>query len=468
MIMHVHQRKMTTNRQCASVWSQLLALVMTVICCQCLASSVYVSSVTARQRYPWNGKVDVEFELSSTRSNVVVNLSAVNQADWTVLPMNSFESIDGTHLTSPLIVHPGKNQIVWDAPADLPAGFKAQSLSIKVSAVSGVTPQEKLFCVIDLSGGTAASTFPVYYLNAIPVGGWTDEYKTTKLVLRRIPSGTFSMGHCGPEKTDPYYDRFTNDTVTLTRDFYIGVFEVTQKQYELVMGNNPSVYQGDLRPVEGVSYNMIRGSDKGSLFPSDEKYRYSADAGSFLAVIREKSGLVSLDLPTSAQWEYACRAGTVTMFSDGVYYSEENDLDTGSFVRGKHLGRYRDTQDDGRGGVSEHTDVGLYQPNNWGLYDMYGNVCEWCLDWCPLPAPYSGADLQNSGSGKGLVLTDPLGKPEGTYRTLRGGGWCTVSYYLQSGYNRWRMLPNETGSDGWWLTTNWQLSSIGFRLAIQP
>lgn len=103
---------------------------------------------------------------------------------------------------------------------------------------------EKAYCVIDVSGGTSASSYPVTYLDSCPIAGWGNEYKTTKILLRRIEPGTVKLGNTKP--------------VTLTKSFYMGVFEITQKQYQLVKGSNPSKYKGDTRPVESVSWNDIR------------------------------------------------------------------------------------------------------------------------------------------------------------------------------------------------------------------
>ena len=112
--------------------------------------------------------------------------------------------------------------------------------------------------------------------------------------------------------------------------------------------------------------------------------------------IRARTGL-NLDLPTEAQWEYACRVGTTSKYNNGG--STTNDL--------KLVGRYRHNHSDNKGGYSSyHTTVGSYQPNAWGLYDMHGNVWEWCLDW--FGSPFG---------------TDPKGAPTGKYRAGRGGSW---------------------------------------------
>lgn len=234
------------------------------------------------------------------------------------------------------------------------------------------------YCVIDLSAGPSAFVWPV---SSVSDGTFnTDEYKTTKLVLRRIEPGTFKMSG--------KYD------VTLTKPYYIGVFEVTQKQYELVTGRYPSEFKGDTRPVEHVSYGQLRGYSDGDKWPASS----AVEPLSFMGRLRACTGL-DFDLPTEAQWEYACRAGTTSMFNNGS--DSEDDM--------KELGRYGGNCADGRGGYSSnHTVVGAYMPNAWGLYDMHGNVWEWCLDWA--------GDLSGG-------VTDPKGPVAGALHILRGGCW---------------------------------------------
>ena len=269
--------------------------------------------------------------------------------------------------------------------------------AICCSAHSAIANRQ--YCVIDLSAGANASSDPVKYLDEQPKGGFnTDEYKKEKLVMRLIEPGTFKMeGHL----------------ITLSKPYYIGVFEVTQKQYELVIGSNPSQYKGDMRPVEQVSWNTIRGDSATCNWPSSA----NVDPNSFMGKIQARTGL-TFDLPTETQWEYACRAGTTSEYHNGG--SMAGDL--------KSLGRYRENRSDGKGGSSDaHTIVGSYQPNVWGLYDMHGNVREWCLDWWS----------ENLSSG----VTDPTGPSAGPYRVLRGGSWfvgagrCTSSHRDQYGYS---------------------------------
>ena len=243
-----------------------------------------------------------------------------------------------------------------------------------------------LYCVVDLSAGPNATNYPVSYLAAEPKGGWTDEYKTTKLVLRRIEPGTFIMGE---DQKNEFH------RVKITKPFYMGVFEITQKQYSLVTGGNPSRFKGDMRPVDKVSYNMIRGSSRGAQWPASS----AVDADSFMGKFRARTGL-EFDLPTEAQWEYACRAGTTTPLNSGNELTEVNMA---------AVGRTNQNRSDGKGGYPQHTTVGSYLPNAWGLYDMHGNQWEWCLD---LYEPLSSG-----------FKADPKGPIPGVSRVIRSGSW---------------------------------------------
>jgi len=178
---------------------------------------------------------------------------------------------------------------------------------------------------------------------------------TMKLVL--IPAGKFMMG----EEKDRH-------EVTLSKPFYVGVTEVTQAQYQAIMGTNPGKFKGATNPVEMVTWN---------------------NAEEFCKKTSEKTRQ-AVRLPTEAEWEYACRAGMATVFSFGDADSALDDYEW-----------YIDN-----GGGTTHP-VGQKKPNAWGLYDMHGNVREWCADW-----------FEDYPKG---AVTDPQGPASGTYRVLRGG-----------------------------------------------
>lgn len=241
--------------------------------------------------------------------------------------------------------------------------------------------------------------YSVSYLDEVPNDGWNDEFKTIKLVLRNIPAGSFIMG--SPQNELGRKIDETQHKVFLTKSFYIGVFQITQMQYELIAGYNPSIFYGEMRPVENISYDMIRGKNgKGMQWPLNNE----VDDDSFLGKLRAKLNL-NFDLPTEAQWEYACRGGTIRAWNNDTEISNYkicHNLD--------NLGRYFNNLYDGKGAYSEHTKVGSYLPNNYGLYDMHGNVWEWCLDWAGL-------------SGINEDTKDPLGLETAEYRVLRGGSW---------------------------------------------
>lgn len=268
-----------------------------------------------------------------------------------------------------------------------------------------------LYLVIDLSAGPDATTYPVTGLDAVPAGGWTDEYKTTKLVMRRIPAGSFTMGSPSNELGRSLIE--TQHSVTLTEDFYVGVFEVTQKQWERVMGDWPSFFTNisfrETRPVEQVSYNdILRTPGQTNEVPAGWPVTRTVDRFSFMGKLREKTGLTTLNLPTESQWEYACRAGTTTALNSG------KDLQNvpGENPPLSEVARYLSNNDGNQpdAGTSGGTaSVGSYLENNWGLYDMHGNVYELCLDWFGLyPTP---------------VATDPVGAASGSNRVIRGGSW---------------------------------------------
>jgi formylglycine-generating enzyme required for sulfatase activity len=228
----------------------------------------------------------------------------------------------------------------------------------------------------------------------------------------RIPAGTFMMG--SPEDELGRDDDETLHQVTLTDDFYMMTTEVTQDQWEAVMGSNPSHFDecgGDC-PVEMVSW---------------------IDVQDFILTLNAKDSR-SYRLPTEAEWEYATRAGTTTAFYSGGITIKDFacDLDPKLNTIGWYCGNSGDTT---------HP-VGQKQPNFWGLYDMSGNVCEWCQDWY---GTYPENDRIN-----------PSGPSSGVARVIRGGGWYDVA-------RRCRSASRTSSSPG-----NQRNSGYGFRLALSP
>ena len=406
-----------------------------------------VSNVVGAQR-AGTKLVDITYDLADddhATLSVTIKISQDAGATWDV-PCTSLSG-DGIGPE----VAPGKGKsIVWDAGADWNGQWSDQMLVEVTAAINAAPPPARgEWLVVDLSDGPNARRYPVSYLDNAPggpwpVAGWSDKYKTTKLVLRKIPAGTFMMGSPADElgRNPGGGENETLHQVTLTKDFYVGVFEVTQKQWELVMGTRPSTFSNEAcyaaRPVENVSYEDIRGSDLGSGWPANN----AVDGYSFLGRLRAKTGL-DFDLPTEAQWEYACRAGTTTALNSGKNLTATEDC-----VNMAEVGRYKfngglnhDANADTTGGTAA---AGSYQPNAWELYDMHGNVLEWCLDW------YDFADYPHE------AVTDPVGvnTPPGSHgpcRTARGGSRTRSANCCRSTYRE----P--------WASSK-QLDIIGFRV----
>jgi len=216
-----------------------------------------------------------------------------------------------------------------------------------------------------------------------------------------IPPGTFMMG-------SPPYEKYRNDNetqhkVTISKGFYMQSTQVTQGQWKAVMGNNPSYFKnGDNYPVETVSWN---------------------DTQEFIKKLNSKDNK-GYRLPTEAEWEYACRAGTITPFYFGETISTDQVNYNGNYPYGNgKKGIYRE----------KTTPVGTFPPNDWGLFDMHGNVWEWCNDWY--------------GDYSDKPVTDLIGATTGSSRVLRGGSWYYYARYCRSALRDYNS-PSYRGSRG--------------------
>jgi formylglycine-generating enzyme required for sulfatase activity len=281
------------------------------------------------------------------------------------------------------------------------------------------------YLVIDLSEGLQATTYPISELDAVPEGEWSEEYKTRKLVLRWIPAGSFVMG--APKEELGHSKLRTDETpheVTFTQGFYIGVFEITQSQWQRVMGNWPSYFKDvntrDTRPVEMVSYDHLR---KSNSWPTN----HDVHKAFYMGRMRARTGRL-FDLPTEAQWEYACRAGTTTALNSG-----ENLTGIDGCVKLANLGRFLLNADEefspDSGPEAGTAPVGSYQPNAWGLYDTHGNVAEWVLDWDTDGNRAVGRPPNVDPRGEHHA---PPGHPGRSGRVVRGGSWGTSAAYTRA------------------------------------
>jgi sulfatase modifying factor 1 len=219
-------------------------------------------------------------------------------------------------------------------------------------------------------------------------------YLNVRQSFRWIKPGKFMMG--SQEDEPGRYDDEIPHEVTMTQGFWMADTACKQAIWQAVTGKNPGRFKGTDRPVENVSWNHCR---------------------DFVDKINGLKPGLNLRLPTEAEWEYACRAGTITpfWFGDNITPKQVNYDGNYPYAGGKK-GKYR----------AETVEVKSLPCNSWGLYQMHGNVWEWCSDWY---SNYPG------GSGK-----DPIGPPDGTVRVLRGGSWINFGGYARSAF-RFRSVP---------------------------
>ncbi len=332
----------------------------------------------------------------------------------TNLTGTSSVTIDGVAATSVSVVN------ATTVTAVTPAGTVGAK-TVSVTTPGGTASLTSGFTYISLitpSWATLVEALPdpavvtdVTLRNAIIATGypWRVRDNGTQIEMVLVPGGTFTMGCTASNSSGCNADESPTHSVMITNAFYMGRYEVTQAQWLAKMGSNPSYFQGASypdaasRPIEQVSWNTIQG---------------------FLTA-------TGMQLPTEAQWEYACRAGTTTAFHGFTGYLSGTNDDT--LVGGIAWGL-------SNSGLQSHA-VGGKASNTLGLHDMSGNVYEWCSDWY---GPYSAG-----------AQTNPTGSASGTARTMRGGAWFSGTGYVRSSFR-----------DGY--TPDYADNGIGFRAVKSP
>ena len=401
------------------------------------AQGAKIEQVIVRQQWPWSTDVKVEYRLTGVTAPVDIAVTAYNGETELPLPASAvvgdLYGIDAD----------GVGQFVIDPIAAFgTAKVALANFKVKLAvSASAANVGEVLYKIFDLTDGSCRDVTRADFLNgkmgayetdygrigegystSLPdVLVWTGvtnnpAYKTTRLVMRKIPAsraGEWTMGSPAGEQGqfDPSFTTYeTLHKVTLTKDFWIGVFEWTEGQHKTLRGEAPG--------------------ENGAHPRTFEAWKDMPD-GSFLYLGR-KFPSMAFGYPTEAQWEFACRAGTGT----GLYTG--HDLpSSGQGAAVGEIGWVRGVE-----GVSGDVNmpVGLLRPNAYGLYDMIGNVAEWCSDW-----QYEGplVDLNQP--------TDPTGPETGTRKILRGGCVGQQLIYARSGCRNNAATPEVYGTHlyGW-------------------
>ena len=390
-------------------------IVATALCSAVSFGETAVTVTSVRQNWPWDSKVTIGYTLSGAAgkcniTSVSVKCRPGREYAYSTVPL-SLSAIRGDIAG----IANGEHEIVWDPTLDALTNvirIVDVQFELSVAEESAVVPSKPEYLVIDLSGGATASSWPATAVDSLDPTA--DEYKTTKLVLRRIRPGTFMQSSPADEplRKSGYENQ---GKVTLTNDYWIGVYELTQKQYELMTGVSGTPNQGGAYPRHSIKFSDVRGIEVGKLWPKSS----DVDEDSLVGRMRSKVSLPAgipdgwkFDLPTEAQWEYACRAGTDTPWNNGksinVYTNDAGfACDDGLDAVGWYAAN---------SGGNLHK-VGLRMPNRFGLYDMHGSLWEMTLavihstNW-----PIHGVEPYGAG-----YPTEYFPDEGDSYRVVRGG-----------------------------------------------
>ena len=412
----------------------------------CTAEAFTVKNVSAAARWPWNGVLDVDFVIDGAAAGDLFRVEV--KAKYAE---GAKKLLGRTYVSEPLCGR-GKNRVSWDVGADYPE-LNIRDMQVAVTAHPVNADACDVYMVIDLSSGPNSPRYPVRYTFTPPtlvptndlVACAKDPNRTTKMWLKRIKESTFDFG--GTQNNSKMEDR-TDFKVRLS-PYYIGIFEVTQKQWALVMDAWPSKYSNTVyraaRPVAMVNYEDVIGHNK---WPVNREIA----SESFVGRLRARTGLATLNLPTEAQWVCASKEG-----------QDEDKQISRATGRHKYNPSYNeDTENFDASPMSGTAFVGTYQPNSWGIYDLFGNVMEMCLD-AHMKSPDLNALYANQYDDAELKLVvDPIGpstlNSKEQYHATRGGAYYNSEAFCSS-YRRHYNCRNETG------TRN---KGIGLRIAVSP
>lgn len=360
-----------------------------------------ISGVELKQE---GNKVFVSYWLKNAPAVVTVDFQT-NATDevWASIGAENFQTLSGDVNCRVEESSSAKRVLVWKPRNDWP-GRKIAAGEFKAVVKAHAVTCPPTWMTIELATGAVR-----YFdsMAAVPEGIAGSRYRRSHVLLRKIPAAceSFFMGRSPYEMNVSSTTDETPHEVSFTRDWYMAVFETTQGQYEAVMGSNPSAHWDGTGccPVENVKYTDLRGSSNAD-WPTDRQ----ASGESFFGILQGRTHM-AVDLPTEAQWEYSCRAGTTTGLNNGCDLSADGGA-------GASIPELADVAWSSSNTDATHP-VGMLTPNAWNLYDMHGNVQEFCLDWY---GAYAGDEV------------DPVGPASGEGRVARGGSYQWFANNLRS------------------------------------
>lgn len=363
----------------------------------CLSVAAVATPVVSGFSVVQDGSRQVKVAFTLSEPAIVTLAAETNRGDGVYCPIGD-ENIGFLTGDANRVVGAGQREIVWRPtkswPQQVVTGGK---MRIGVKAWATNAPPDWMVVDLKMKG------FVRYYSSeaALPFpGGVTNDLcKSDYLVLRRIPAAAveWRMGSPADETGRETGGGEDIRIVQLSDDYYMAVYEMTQKQYEHITGSKPAQFVGAFNPVENVSYQDLRGVGTSENY-SWPVHGHEVDATSALGLLRSHARGIEFDLPTEAQWEFACRACTAGRFNvDGLSLAD--------------LGWYKTISE------SMTHPVGMWHANAWRLYDLHGNVAEMCLDLYGSGIPEKGAE--------GEPVLDPKGALPGAsspdYCLWRGG-----------------------------------------------
>ena len=392
-----------------------IVLAVSLAASTALMAEPQVSEVTFSQPNQSSRRAEITYRLDGEPAIVTIDIQTNGV---------SIGAVNLTHFSGDAnrVVGTGAGHVVHWYPDLAWPDHKVDNATAVVTAWATNAPPD--YMVVDLTDGSLT-----YYTAAesLPGGGLAnDVYRTSRMVFRKIPARgvTWRMG--SPTDELGRSEDETPHLVTLTKDYWFGIFPVTMGQHKLFMGDNSNVAPTFCfftniashltRPMQGIGMKSVR-SWTANYWPAAG---HDVDAGTYLSAFRAKVGGLKFDLPTEAQWEYAARAGVGTALTTGknlTSVTTDHQLDAlGRYD--KNCGSPDDSSEaapiranDDSSGTSK---VGTYEPNRWGIYDIHGNVADLCLDWYDA---YTG-DMES-------VQTNPEGgaKTASPQCIARGGFW---------------------------------------------